>query len=144
MDILTTGAHLQQLLCALQLMRQAISGFSIIIRSLSRFLEQVYAQASKRTKSEVGGIILSNRVWKKTLEDASRRFQALPEASRRFQTLSNASRRFPTLPDAARPLWNIGLPSYIVTIRQDFLFTPTCLTSYGPALSLKFLLKTYQ
>lgn len=47
--------------------------FSAIIRPLSKFLEQLYDQAGKRTKSAAGRIILFSMGWGKTHGNAFRR-----------------------------------------------------------------------
>lgn len=70
MESPTTGAHLQQISCALQWMCQAILDFLTIIRSLSEFLEQDYEEAGKRTKFAVGRIILANLGSGMTQENA--------------------------------------------------------------------------
>lgn len=46
----SSGAHLQQLLCALQWMRTAIQSFSMLVAPLQGLLEKVYKLAGKSTK----------------------------------------------------------------------------------------------
>lgn len=47
----------------MQWMRNAIPDFPAVIRPMSNFLERVYAQAEKRTKTAAGRVILSVVGW---------------------------------------------------------------------------------
>ena len=49
----TTGAHLQQFLCALQWVKNGITQFSELVQPLHDLMEQVYDRAGKRTKRVV-------------------------------------------------------------------------------------------
>ena len=58
------GAHLQQLVCALQWVRTGIPNFTTTIRLLQDCLERVYAAASgKRTRQAADRILLSSIGW---------------------------------------------------------------------------------
>lgn len=105
MDCPFTGAHLQQFVCAMQCMRQAIPDFSNIILPLASFLESVYAHAGKRTKSAVGRITLSNIGWSSTEEDAFRDCQI---ALQNQVTLAHRdySKRLCVFTDASDLVWS--------------------------------------
>jgi hypothetical protein len=59
----TTGADLQQFVCAFNWMRTTIPSFSELLSPLHSLLELVYAKAGRRTKSAVSRIPLSEVVW---------------------------------------------------------------------------------
>ncbi len=59
MEERTYGAHLQQVLCALQCVKTAIPNFSSLINTLNEFMELVYTAAGQRRKRSVARIQLS-------------------------------------------------------------------------------------
>ena len=63
MEPLTSGAHLQQFLCAIQWVKNCIKQFSTLVDPLHTFMERVYDQAGKRTKRAVTRIQLSSLGW---------------------------------------------------------------------------------
>ncbi len=66
----TTGAHLQQFVCALQWVKQGIPNFTELISPLHDFMERVYTLTEKRTKRAVGRVLLASHGWGKTELDA--------------------------------------------------------------------------
>lgn len=58
-----TGSQLQQFVCAMQWMRNAIPNFSNLVRPLMELLEIVYERAGKRTKISSAKIKLSEIGW---------------------------------------------------------------------------------
>lgn len=55
----STGAHLQQFLCALQWVRNGIPQFMELVHPLHDAMERVYSRAGKRTKRTVTRMHLS-------------------------------------------------------------------------------------
>lgn len=62
----TTGAHLQQFICALQWVRNGIPQFTELVSPLHEFMERVYDRAGKRTRRAVARFQLSNLSWDDT------------------------------------------------------------------------------
>lgn len=58
-----TGAHLQQFVCALNLLRTSISNFASLVAALQDFLENLYAITKKRTRCDVSRIQLTRLNW---------------------------------------------------------------------------------
>lgn len=105
MDSPTTGAQLQQFVCAMQWMRSAIPTFTTIIRPLSDFLEIVYDNAGKRTKLAVTRVQLRNIGWGKAEDDA---FENCKQALEHQTTLAhrNDSCRLCVYTDACDLVWS--------------------------------------
>lgn len=105
MQLPTTGAHLQQFVCAMQWMRSAIPAFSVVIRPLSEFLEKVYNATGKRTRQAAARILLSTLDWGKTEQDAFDRCKAAVEQQ---VTLAHRdiSRRLCVYTDASDLIWS--------------------------------------
>lgn len=59
----TTGAHLQQFVCALQWVKQGIPNFTELILPLHNFLERIYDDIGKRTKRAVSRVLLEKYGW---------------------------------------------------------------------------------
>ena len=55
----TTGAHLQQFLCALQWVKQGLPQFSDLVKTLHEFMERFLERAEKRTRQSVSRVSLS-------------------------------------------------------------------------------------
>lgn len=62
----TTGAHLQQYICAPQLVEQAISNLTNLVTPLHDFTEHPYDVADKRTKRAVSPVLLPSHGWGRT------------------------------------------------------------------------------
>ena len=62
----TSGANLQQFICALQWVKSGIPNFTDLISPLHYFMEKVYVRAGKRTKLAVSQNKLSNFGWGNT------------------------------------------------------------------------------
>lgn len=65
----TTGAQLQQFVCALQWVKSAVPNFSALTAPLHYFMEKVYTHSSSRKKNDVGKISLKNLGWSETEEN---------------------------------------------------------------------------
>ena len=66
----TTGAHLQQFLCALQWVRNGIPQLSELVQPLHDFMERVYHRAGKRTKKAVTLFKILSLGWDNTDTEA--------------------------------------------------------------------------
>ena len=105
MQLPTTGAELQQFVCAMQWMRSAIPTFSTIIRPLSDFMETVYAKAGSRKKSAVNRLTLTTAGWSQVETDA---FDSAKHALEHQVTLAHRddTRRLCVYTDASDHLWS--------------------------------------
>lgn len=63
MEPRTTGANLQQFICALQWVKKVRPNFTKLFAPLHDFLEHVYDLVDERTKGGVSRILLSDQVW---------------------------------------------------------------------------------
>lgn len=63
MEPLTTGAHLQQFLCALQWVKKGIPQFTELVAPLHDFMETIYVILSKRKKKAVSRVLLHSHGW---------------------------------------------------------------------------------
>lgn len=70
MESRTSGADLQQLVCARQWMRNSIPSFSSIICSFADILEKVYQHVGNCTKRSVASVPLPKIGWSQLEEDA--------------------------------------------------------------------------
>lgn len=87
MEGLINGAHLQEILRAMQYVRQGIQPFTKIMEPLHEFMERLYDRASKG-KNRAGSLIqLNNYVWG-------------PDRQRAFQSCMNALLHQVTFPIA--------------------------------------------
>lgn len=57
----TTGAHLQQFICALQWDKQAIPNFTRLVAPLHYLMERVYDLTEKRTRRAISRVLLSDQ-----------------------------------------------------------------------------------
>lgn len=71
----TTGAHLQQFICAIQWVKTGIPDFSYLIAPLQNFMEKVYDRAGKRTNRAVASIKLRILGWGKQEQKTFQRFK---------------------------------------------------------------------
>lgn len=101
----TTGAHLQQFLCALQWVKKGIPNFTELVAPLHDFMETIYALAEKRTKRAVTCVILSDQGWGK---DQLNAFEACKSALTNQVTLSHRdpSQRLCVYTDASDMVWS--------------------------------------
>lgn len=101
----TTGAELQQFVCAMKWMRNGIPNFSSIIRPLSVFLEKVYKRAGKRTRLAVAKVSLASFGWSQTEQDS---FSECKVALENQVTLAHRdpSKQLCVFTDASELLWS--------------------------------------
>ena len=74
MQVPTTGAELQQLLCASNWMRSAIPQYTTIVQPLQDLMEHVYTTAGGRTKNAVSKVALRGD-WSSSHEDSFAKLQ---------------------------------------------------------------------
>ena len=105
MDEPSNGAELQQFICAMQWMRNAIPTFSTIIQPLTDFMESIYASAGSRKKSAVSRVLLFKSGWSSKESDA---FRLAKSALEHQVTLAhrNVDCRLCVYTDASDFLWS--------------------------------------
>jgi RNase H-like domain found in reverse transcriptase/Reverse transcriptase (RNA-dependent DNA polymerase)/Integrase zinc binding domain/Integrase core domain len=102
----TTGADLQQFICAINWMRTAIPSFSTLTAPLHNLLECVYSvTGGKRTKTAVARILLSGAGWREMHTEA---FKSCQNALSHAATLAHPSRdkRVCLYTDASQEFWS--------------------------------------
>ena len=102
----STGADLQQFLCAINWMRTAIPAFSTLVSPLHTLLETAYARAGgKRTKAAVSRILLSEVGWTGAHAEA---FEKCQNALANATTLAHPSpeKRICLYTDASQDFWS--------------------------------------
>ena len=101
----TTGAHLQQFLCALQWVNNGITQFSELVNPLHDFMEQFYDRADKRTKRAVSRYQLTAFGWNSAQRDA---FEACKTALADQVTLSHRdeTQRLCVYAEASDTVWS--------------------------------------
>jgi RNase H-like domain found in reverse transcriptase len=102
----STGADLQQFICAIDWMRTSIPSFSALICPLHKLLEAVYARTGgKRTKTSAARIPLSDVGW--TSEHAEA-FQSWQNALANATNLAHPStgKRVCLYTDASQDFWS--------------------------------------
>lgn len=107
----TSGADLQQFLCAMQWMRNEMPSFSSIIRPFAEFLEKVYQHTGRRTKRSVASVQLSKIGWSQIEEDA---FVNCKQALEQQVTLAHrdVDQRLCVYTDASNNLW-LGIATQV-------------------------------
>ncbi len=115
-----TGADLQQFLCAANWMRRAIPGFNKLTAVLANALEDVYAEAGKRTRKEAAKVILAGGIWKDMQQKS---FVALKVATHAVVTLEHPdpSKTMCLFTDASDLHW-AGVLTQIPSADNDLLF----------------------
>lgn len=105
MDAPSTGAQLQQFLCAMQWLRSSIPNFQALVEKLHEFLETVYQHAGKRTKRAVSRVSLRNIGWSPSHDDA---FNACKRAIANRATLAHRdeTKRLCVFTDASDSYWS--------------------------------------
>jgi transposase InsO family protein len=86
----TSGAHLQQFICALQWVRHGIPQFARLVQPLQEFMERVCEHAGKRTARAVARVQLSALGWDNSERAA---FEACKSALAHQVTLSHRDER---------------------------------------------------
>lgn len=71
-----TGTYLRRFVYEMQWMRSSIPAFTVVIHSLSEFLEKVYKAAGKRTWLVAAQALIFKLDWGKTKQNASNRCKA--------------------------------------------------------------------
>lgn len=101
----TSGANLQQFICALQWVKNGITNFTDLIYPLHDFMEKIYERAGKRTKLAVSRYKLSNFGWGNT---ELRAFEACKQALANQVTLSHRDerKRLVIYTDASDTVWS--------------------------------------
>jgi len=101
----TTGADLQQFLCALQWMKTGIPEFNRLIEPLHAIMEEVYTRAGKRTKVRVARVTLADAGW---TNSHTITFQACKEALAAQVKLAHRdfSKRLCVFTDASDSVWS--------------------------------------
>lgn len=100
----TTGAHLQQFICALQWVKQGILGFTNLLMPLHDFMERIYGVANSRKKRSVSRYLLSDQGWGQMELDA---FEDCKKALTNQVTLSHCDplQRLCVYTDASEMVW---------------------------------------
>ena len=101
----TTGANLQQFICALQWVKQGIPNFSELILPLHDFMEHIYGLTSNRTKRSVSRIQLKKHGWGNKELDA---FESCKQALANQVTLAHRdpTQRLCVYTDASDFVWS--------------------------------------
>jgi len=101
----TKGSHLQQFICALQWVKNAIPQFTELIKPLHDFMEQVYVRAGKHTRQAVARFKLSTLGWNTAQRNA---FEQCKAALAKQVTLSHRddSKRLCVYTDASDIAWS--------------------------------------
>jgi RNase H-like domain found in reverse transcriptase/Integrase zinc binding domain len=97
----TTGADLQQYICALNWMRASLPGYNALVHPLSQLMEKVYAAAGgKRTKQGAAKVLLKDIGWRSEHETCLEKTKgaldrvvelAHPDPERRICVFADAS-----------------------------------------------------
>lgn len=101
----TTGAHLQQFLCALQWVKTAIPNFAKLTSALHDFMERIYQRINSRTKRSVARVSLQACNWG---SDESTAFQQCKHALAESVTLAHRdeTKRLCLYTDASDLFWS--------------------------------------
>ena len=86
----TTGAHLQQFVCARQWVKQAIPNYTELVAPLQDFMERVYGLSDKRTKCAVSRVRLASHGLGQT------EFYAFEACKKSFASQVTLAHRDPT------------------------------------------------
>lgn len=105
MELPTTGAHLQQFICALQWVKSGVPKFTDLIAPLHNFMEKVYGTSGKRTRLSVSRYKLSTLGWG---ESETTAFGNCKTALAKQVTLSHrdTDKRLCVYTDASDSVWS--------------------------------------
>lgn len=101
----TTGADLQQFVCALQWVETAVPNFSTLVGPLHTFMEKVYSKAGSRTKRAVAKFSLAALEWSEVERTA---FEKCTSALKNQVTLAHRddAKRLCIFTDASDSFWS--------------------------------------
>jgi RNase H-like domain found in reverse transcriptase/Reverse transcriptase (RNA-dependent DNA polymerase) len=104
----TSGADLQQFMCALNWIRSSMPMYNALVSPLSLFLETVYAAAGARTKKAAGNTVLLDLSWYVSHTEA---FQRCKGALAAATTLAHPrdEMRLRAFTDASQMFWCAGV-----------------------------------
>lgn len=127
MESPSNGAHLQQLLCALQWVKLGIPNFTDIVSPLHELMEEVYSRSGKRTTRAVSRLQLSDIGWSDSHESA---FSDCKKALAHQVTLRHhdESLRLSVYTDASDTVWS----GMITQVPWEDLGKPQADQRHGP------------